>query len=119
MSKVEKRVLIVDDVFEDLASMKSVLEANGYKVVVATNGAKAIDATSVDSFDLILVDIKMPTLSGYDLVNLMHERLDNKTKIVFVSIVPKAQARLDKVDGFIQKPFSPDSFIKEVKKIMK
>ena len=113
------RALIVDDNFDDLSSMKSILESGGFKVTAVTNGARAIDVISNDAYDVILVDIKMPTLSGYDLFSLMKERVDKKTKLIFVSIIPKKQVDMNGADGFIQKPFTPAIFIKEVKKLVK
>jgi len=111
--------MVIDDNFDDLLAMKTALEASGFKVTAVTNGASAIDAVSNDRFDIVLVDIKMPTLSGYDLFSLMKDRVDKKTKLIFVSVIPKKQVEINGADGFIQKPFTPVSFVKEVKKLIK
>ncbi len=109
-----KKILIVDDDFKDLSLMKSVLEHEGYEVSGATNGAKAM-AMLETKFDLILIDIQMPTLSGYDLMRLIREKIDGRSKLIYVSVVPKKQVDLSNVNGFIQKPFKTPSFIKLVK----
>jgi len=114
-----KKVLVVDDEFDDLSTMKSVLAGEGFSVFTATNGAQAMDQLKTDGFDLILIDIRMPTLSGYDLVRLLKERTNGKTRMMFVSIVPKQEVDLRGVDGFVQKPFSPKTLIAEVKKALK
>jgi CheY-like chemotaxis protein len=106
-----KKILIVDDDFKDLSLMKSVLEHEGYEVLGATNGARAMDLLD-KKFDLILIDIEMPTLSGYDLMRLIRERINGKSKLVYVSIVQKKSVDMSNVDGFIQKPFKTPSFIK-------
>ena len=111
-------VLVVDDNFDDLSAIKSVLEGNKFSVKVATNGAQAIDLSNTGSFDLFLVDVKMPTLSGYGLARLLRERHNGSTKIIFVSIVPKREVSLADVDGFVQKPFSPKDLVAEVKRVM-
>ncbi len=111
-----KEILVVDDDFDDLKTMKTLLEKEGHKVEAATNGAKALDALIGDGFDLILIDIKMPTLSGFDLLRLLREKLNHKVKMVYVSIVPEKEVVMDDVDGFIQKPFSPETFLAKVKK---
>ena len=71
-----KRILVVDDELEDLKMITQTLEKAKYEVVGVTNGAKAYDTTKQEIFDLIMMDIKMPTLSGYDLLRLLRDRLD-------------------------------------------
>ncbi|MCX8175277.1 MAG: response regulator [Candidatus Micrarchaeota archaeon] len=114
-----KKILVVDDDFEDLETMKSILEKAGFSVSAATNGARALDILKKDKCDLLLIDIRMPTLSGYDLLQLLREKLSKDVKMVYVSILPKQEVDLQGADGFIQKPFSPSSFLKEVKKVLK
>ena len=114
-----KRILVVDDDFDDLQTMSTLLEASGYKTVHVSNGAKALDLLKSNGFDLILLDIQMPTLSGYDLLRLLREKLNHETKMAYVSILSKNEVDMDNIDGFIQKPFSPAFFIKEVKRILK
>ena len=114
-----KKILIVDDDLNDLETMKIVLEKEKYDIEVADNGADALDIIKKNKPDLILLDIKMPTLSGYDLLRLLRERLNHKVKMIYVSIVPKSDVDLSDIDGFIQKPFMPSGLIKEVKKVFK
>ena len=113
-----KNILVVDDEFDELNAMKELLEKEGYKVEAVTNGAKALDALTGNGFELILIDIKMPTLSGFDLLRLLRERLNHKAKMIYVSIIPEKDVAMDDVDGFIQKPFSPETFIAKVKEIL-
>ena len=113
-----KNILVVDDEFEDLNKMKELLEKAGYKVEAVTNGAKALDALTGNGFDLVLIDIKMPTLSGFDLLRLLRERINHHAKMVYVSIIPEKDVAMDDVDGFIQKPFSPDTFLAKIKEVL-
>ena len=114
-----KKILIIDDDLNDLETMKIVLEKEKYHVEVADNGSDALELTRSEKPDLILIDIKMPTLSGYDLLRLLRERLNHKVKMIYVSIVPKSDVDLSDIDGFVQKPFIPVGLIKEVKKVLK
>lgn len=114
-----KKILIIDDDLNDLETMKMVLEKEKYQVDTADNGADAIDIVMKDKPDVILIDIKMPTLSGYDLLRLLRERLNHKVKMIYVSIVPRKEVDLEDIDGFVQKPFMPANLIKEVKKVLK
>ncbi len=113
-----KKILVVDDTFEDLERAKNVLKKGEYDVFTATNGAAALDLLKDDGFALILVNINMPTLSGYDLSRLLRARLGDGAKIAYVSITPKKDVDMDGVNGFIQKPYSEESFLKSVKEIL-
>lgn len=114
-----KKILIVDDSFEDLEIMKKALEKEKYGVETATNGAQAIDLAYNEKFDMIIIDIMMPTLSGYDILRLLREKFDGKCKMLYVSVVPKKNVDMTHADGFIQKPFTNKSFVTEVKKVLK
>ena len=116
MIKMAKNILIIDDEVEDLNTMKTVLENKGYKVTTTSDGTKALKCLTENGFDLILIDIKMPALSGYDLLRLVREKFNHNSKMVYVSIVPEKEVIMTDIDGFIQKPFSPASFLKGVEK---
>ena len=116
---MSEKILVVDNKPDDLKTMKSILAKEGFKTIEATNGAEALDRLKDDGFSLIMLDIKMPTLSGYDTLRLMKERVDDMVPFVFVSIVPKQEADLSGVSGFIQKPFSTTEFSKTVKSVIR
>jgi CheY-like chemotaxis protein len=115
---VKKKVLIVDDDKNDLETMKMVLEKDGCEVLGVKNGADALDELEDDGYDLIIIDIKMPTLSGYDLLRLMRQRVNHKIKMIYASIVPEQEVDMDDVEGFIQKPFTPENFLKKVHEVV-
>ena len=112
------RILVVDDEIEDLNTMQTILEKEDYAVVTASNGTDALDLLMGKGFDLILIDINMPSLSGYELLRLLREKINHDAKMVYVSIVPEKEINLADADGFIQKPFSPESLLKGVKTIL-
>jgi CheY-like chemotaxis protein len=114
-----KKVLIIDDNFDDLVTLKKILEKEGFQVTNATNGAQALDLMEATRFDLILIDIRMPTVSGYDLLMLIRNKMNHSIPLIFVSIIPKREVVLTDADGFIQKPFSPKTVVDEVKKALK
>lgn len=116
---MKKKLLIVDDESDILETMKNVLEKESYDVSTATNGAEALDSLLKSKPDLILIDIMMPTLSGYDLLRLLRERLNHKVKMIYVTVVPKQDVDLSDIDGFIQKPFSTKEFVKKIKEVLK
>ncbi len=113
------KILVVDDSFDDLENMKPVLEKEGYSVKAATNGTEALDVLKSDGFDPIMVDIKMPTLSGHGLLRLLRERLNHNCKMEHVSIVPKKGVSMEDIDGFMQKPFTAAAVLAEDKRVLK
>lgn len=114
-----KKILVIDDEFDDLSATKAILEKEKFDVETSTNGAQALDLLRKSKFDLVLLDIKMPTLSGYDLLRILRERLNHKVKMIYVSIVPKQDVDMTDIDGFIQKPFSPKSLMEAINKVLK
>ena len=113
-----QKILVVDDNFEDLSLMKDILTSSDYEVELAIDGAEALQKVGLSNFDLILLDIKMPTLSGYDLLKLLKEMVNGKVKIIYVTIVPKKEVDLDGVHGFVQKPFDNKTFLTTIKKVL-
>ena len=79
---MKKKILIVDDEIEDLKTMQIILEKVGYNTVAVRNCEKALDLLKTNKFNLLLVDILMPTLSGYDLLRLLREKAHNNIKMI-------------------------------------
>ncbi len=95
--------------------MKSVLQEAKFEVETVSDGAECLDIFEVFNPDLVLIDIKMPTLSGYDLARLLKERANKGVKLIYVSILPEGNVPVGEVDGFVQKPFSPEGLVEAVK----
>ena len=112
-----KKILVVDDKHDDLEVMKEILCKEGFKVTAVNSGKKALQMLMEQDFDLLLLDILMPALSGYEVTKTI-KKLKTKFPIIYVSIVPKDEADLKGVEGFIQKPFTIDYFINSVKKFI-
>ncbi len=107
----------MDDAFKDQMLMKGILREAGYEVEVASNGAMALDMLSCRHFDLVLLDIKMSAVTGYDLIKLFEQHLDKKVKVIFVSVTPRKELEAE-ANGFVQKPFSKESLLKEVERVI-
>ncbi|UCH72349.1 MAG: response regulator [Thermoplasmatales archaeon] len=113
-NKKNKTILIVDDQEDDLKSMNQILENEGYSVLACNDVTEALEALGRNDVDLILMDIIMPTLSGYDLLRLFREKLAREIPIVFVSVKPEIEVDTTNVADFIQKPFSPSTLVSKV-----
>lgn len=81
---MKKRILIVDDEVITLKLTKKFLKTSGFETEIASNSTEAMQLLTHDAFDLIVIDITMPTLSGFDLVQLM-QSFDIHTPVIFLS----------------------------------
>ncbi len=111
------KILIVDDSKENLYLLETLLKGSGYKVVSATNGAEALEKLRADGFDMIISDILMPVMDGFQ---LCHEckKDENLKAIPFVFYTATYVDEKDEelalklgADKFIRKPIEPDEFI--------
>ena len=104
---MEHRILIVDDEREIPTVLSMVFQRQGFKVFTAYNGREALMSINTMAFDLILADIEMPELSGFDVLRLVRESRPG-TKVVLMTGLAdyEEKAREQKCDGFLKKPFS-------------
>ncbi len=81
---MKQRILLVDDEVITLKITKKFLNTAGYSVEIASDSTEAVKKLTSEKFDLLVIDISMPTLSGFDLVQLM-QSLDISTPVIFLS----------------------------------
>ena len=121
----QKRILVVDDE-PDLTMVCSLaLQYHGFKVDTFNDSQEALSNFKPDYYDLVILDIKMPKMDGFELYEKIKKK-DDKVKICFLTASEsyyeefrkKEYAALDK-DLFIKKPIDNDDLLKEVNKIMK
>lgn len=116
-----KKVLIVDDEPDTLELVKLVLESGGFETVLATNGMEALAQIEAAKPDLILLDIMMPDMDGWDVFRKIKEK---RLKIPIAILTAKAQ-NIDKLlglhvlkaDDYITKPFGKNELINKVRKL--
>ncbi|WP_204103887.1 MULTISPECIES: diguanylate cyclase [Spirulina sp. CCY15215] len=109
-------ILIVDDLPENLRVLSQMLSENGYKVRKAINGKIALRATQSAAPDLILLDIKMPDMDGYEVCSQLKANPETtEVPVIFISALDEV---LDKVKAFqmggvdyITKPFQVEEVI--------
>ena len=117
------RILVVEDESDIRELISFTLTFSGYEVIGATNGEEALELTAEENFDLILLDVRMPRLSGYDACKQMRKMERSKdTPIVFLSA--KGQENDMRAglaagaDQYILKPFAPADLVVEIKQIL-
>ena len=118
--KGKSKILIVDDNTENLSILGNILMSKDYTVQVAQNGKSAINAVHKKQPDLILLDINMPGLTGYDVCRTLKE--DKKTSEIPVIFLTAHTETEHIVEGFslgavdyITKPFSEEELLSRVK----
>jgi CheY-like chemotaxis protein len=121
--KSRKRILVVDDEPDTCLSYQIVLEGAGYECKSYTNPVKALQEFRPAFYDLILLDIKMPVLNGYELCKKIIE-IDNTTQIIFITAL-KEYDKLRKQSypelgsiASIQKPVGNEELIKGVNTVI-
>lgn len=112
------RILIVDDDQFMRGSLQMELEAEGFQVLTAENGTKAIELAKEQSFDLVLCDVRMPDIGGIETIAAIKELQPVARSIVITGYAsqetPISALRL-KVDDYLMKPFSIDSLLKSIR----
>lgn len=116
-----KKVLVVDDEPDTLELVKLVLESGGFEVMLANNGMEALAQIETTKPDIVLLDIMMPDMDGWDVFRKIKER---NSDIPIAILTAKAQ-NIDKLlglhvlkaDDYITKPFGKNELIGKVKKL--
>lgn len=117
--------MVVDDEPDTVGLVTLVLESEGHEVIPAYNGKDALDMLNGTKPDLILLDIMMPDIDGWDVYRSIRENSETKD-IPVVMLTAKAQS-IDKMiglhvigaDGYITKPFGRRELVDGVKKHLK
>jgi DNA-binding response OmpR family regulator len=118
-----KKVLIVDDELSILVPLKFLLEKNHFRVELAQSGKDALEKISQSKPDLILLDIMLPDLDGYEIFQLIRENPEwNDIKVIYLSAknrdVDIAKGLNLGVDAYVTKPFSNSELLGKIKMLI-
>ncbi|WP_307972697.1 response regulator transcription factor [uncultured Dialister sp.] len=114
---MKKRILIVED-DDDIASIeRDYLEVGGYEVKVEENGTAGLTEALTGDYELILLDIMLPGMDGFQIVRKLRDKID-----IPIMMVTARRSDIDKIrglgfgaDDYIEKPFSPGVLVARVK----
>ncbi len=113
-------VLVVDDEEGMREGIRRVLERHAYTVRTAEDGEEAIALLESCRFDIALVDLKMPGISGFELTRHVCTSCDGRTIVVIVSAFASVEAAVEAMRqgafDFLVKPFTPDDLLRVVER---
>ncbi len=117
------KILIAEDEPDIRELVAFMLRFAGYEVLAASNGEEAVQTATRDTPDLILMDVRMPRMTGYDACRLMKANPDLRdVPVVFLSAKgqeSEIQSGLDAgAEEYLLKPFSPDELTNRVRSIL-
>jgi len=107
-----RNILIVDDEQVMRDSCQAVLSKMASRIEIAENGTKALDILRASSFDVVILDLKMPGLSGMDVLRTVKEE-NPQTEVIVITGYATIESAVEAVKlgayDFIPKPFTPDA----------
>jgi DNA-binding response OmpR family regulator len=114
-----KKILVVDDEEDILHFLELVLREKGYQVVTASGGPEALTRAQLEKPDLVLLDIMMPQMDGWEVLKLL--RVDEETAQIPVAMLSARTEAKDRVQGlqegavdYICKPFSLQELLAKI-----
>jgi DNA-binding response OmpR family regulator len=117
-----KKILVVDDEDDILHFLEMVLREKGYQVTTASGGHEALTRAQIDKPDLVLLDIMMPQMDGWEVLKLL--RVDEDTRRIPVAMLSARTEAKDRVQGlqegaidYICKPFSLTELVGKIEAI--
>ena len=117
------RILIIEDSKTTSTVLKEVLESDGHTVFLADDGIAGIALARREKPDLILLDLLLPKLNGYEVCNAV--KRDNATRHIPILVIstmdsPESVARIRScgAGNFMKKPYDLDALLREIKRLL-
>lgn len=118
-----KKILIVDDEPNIVMSLEYIFKKENFEVFIARDGAEAIEIVENNPIDIIILDIMMPNVDGFQVLKYLKADSElSKVKVIFLSAKNKASdielgLQLG-ADSYMSKPFSNKKLVNEVKGLL-
>ena len=118
-----RKILIVDDEPNIIVPLQFLMEQNGYDVLIAQSGEEAIESIQQYLPDLILLDIMLPGIDGFEVCEIVRLNPEwRHTRIIFLTAkgqeVDRAKGMVLGADAYITKPFSNAEIVEKVKALL-
>jgi len=117
------KILVIEDEPNIRKLAKANLTASGYKVFVAASGEQGLELAELELPNLILLDLRMPGMSGWDVLMALktNQRLRRIPVIIMTATVPDSEEhkiRGMRTAGYLVKPFTADELLRQVKQVL-
>jgi DNA-binding NtrC family response regulator len=106
----KRSILIIDDDYAILSCFSRIFQRKGYLVTVAARGSEAIEKINVNSFDVALIDFRLPDMEGTELFSII-QKTSPKTVKIMLSGNTQALRKLGGADAFLGKPVNPEKLL--------
>lgn len=121
---MSKRILVVEDQEDNRKIVRDLVTASGYELVEAATGEEGLEAAARERPDLILMDIQLPGIDGYEVTRRIKANPDLR-HIPIIAVTSFALSGDDKkafaagCDGYVTKPFSPRLLLAKIAEYLK
>jgi CheY-like chemotaxis protein len=118
-----RSILVVDDNAEIREMTRTILEGGGYSVTTAASGRDALAAARESFFDLVLLDIEMPIMDGWETLRLFKaDEILGMIPVVMFSVKKELSDKVlgmqEGAEGYITKPFGMDDLLVRVRRVL-
>ncbi len=124
MADQKKRIICIEDDQGIIDLIKLILTRRGFEVIGALGGREGLEMMERDTPDLVLLDLMMPDMDGWEVYHQMKAR-DSMKNIPVIVVTAKAQnidkvlgIHIAKVDDYITKPFSPQELLDSIERVL-
>lgn len=112
-------ILIVDDEYMNREILQAHLESNGYRILMANNGTKALEAAVTRQPDLILMDVKMPDMTGFEVCYELRSRAETRhIPVLLVTALDDDETRgrslRSGANGLLTKPYDFKAILTQI-----
>lgn len=118
----KKRILLVDDDYEIIESMRLALESRGYQILVARDGNQGLAMAEREDPDLLILDMMMPKRSGFLVLEKLRRSRPVPMRVIMITANEgsrhKAYAEMLGVDDYLRKPFAMDRLLDSVQRLL-
>jgi two-component system cell cycle response regulator DivK len=118
-----KRILVVEDTEDNRRIVRDLLTSVGYELIEAADGAEGVALAQSEKPDLILMDIQLPVVDGYEATRRIRS-IPELAKVPIIAVTSyalsgdEAKTRAAGCDGYVAKPFSPRQLLAKIREFL-